>query len=284
MRDWYYGGTHYFELKVHQGNLTPQRLEESQELRKRIDKLAPRMLLQESIRDKDIPLVELGDIEVLSEISDPGPLQPGEVKVGKDVQFFKPVDLSQPQTTKREIEILTAIADRGLQNEIPAPRLLGFVAFPDSSTEIMGLLLTNIPNAHALTKLLDSYIAEEKRLNKGDQMGLDKIVDALIDPDENTFDPEDDDEDDGDYTPPRQSSKRKRADDEDEDEGEKRDSPSYQGDRKYCYCDGVSSGEMVACDGDHCVREWFRLECLGLDSPPKTDRWYCDDCEAGPGH
>lgn len=37
----------------------------------------------------------------------------------------------------------------------------------------------------------------------------------------------------------------------------------------YCYCNGVSYGEMVACDADGCVKEWFHLECVGLKVAPK---------------
>lgn len=48
----------------------------------------------------------------------------------------------------------------------------------------------------------------------------------------------------------------------------------------YCYCEQVSYGEMVACDGAQCTREWFHLPCLGLSSPPKGN-WYCDECKAG---
>jgi hypothetical protein len=45
----------------------------------------------------------------------------------------------------------------------------------------------------------------------------------------------------------------------------------------YCYCNQVSFGEMVGCDGDECKREWFHLPCIGFKNPPKG-RWYCDDC------
>jgi hypothetical protein len=37
----------------------------------------------------------------------------------------------------------------------------------------------------------------------------------------------------------------------------------------YCYCNGVSYGEMVGCDADGCEREWFHLECVGLKVAPK---------------
>lgn len=47
----------------------------------------------------------------------------------------------------------------------------------------------------------------------------------------------------------------------------------------YCYCDQVSFGEMVGCDGDTCKREWFHLPCIGFKNPPKG-KWYCDDCLA----
>ncbi|KAI1274455.1 hypothetical protein F5Y07DRAFT_214397 [Xylaria sp. FL0933] len=48
----------------------------------------------------------------------------------------------------------------------------------------------------------------------------------------------------------------------------------------YCYCNGVSYGEMVACDADDCQREWFHLDCVGLKAaPPSNMKWYCDNCK-----
>lgn len=48
----------------------------------------------------------------------------------------------------------------------------------------------------------------------------------------------------------------------------------------YCYCNGVSYGEMVACDNGTCEKEWFHLECVGLRIAPKGNaKWYCDDCK-----
>ncbi|QRV85897.1 transcriptional regulatory protein PHO23 [Ceratobasidium sp. AG-Ba] len=50
--------------------------------------------------------------------------------------------------------------------------------------------------------------------------------------------------------------------------------------RRYCYCNEVSFGEMVACDGE-CEREWFHLPCVGLQTAPGPDtKWYCKDCQA----
>lgn len=37
----------------------------------------------------------------------------------------------------------------------------------------------------------------------------------------------------------------------------------------YCFCNGVSYGEMVACDADGCSKEWFHLDCVGLKVAPK---------------
>jgi hypothetical protein len=67
---------------------------------------------------------------------------------------------------------------------------------------------------------------------------------------------------------------------------------------KYCYCDDVSYGEMVACDNESCSREWFHLKCAGLSKAPDensmsesfvflrgqelisaTVKWYCDECK-----
>ncbi|RDL41129.1 Chromatin modification-related protein [Venustampulla echinocandica] len=48
----------------------------------------------------------------------------------------------------------------------------------------------------------------------------------------------------------------------------------------YCYCNGVSYGEMVACDADDCEKEWFHLECVGLKVAPRGNaKWFCNDCK-----
>ncbi|KAI9207855.1 uncharacterized protein BJ171DRAFT_578322 [Polychytrium aggregatum] len=50
-----------------------------------------------------------------------------------------------------------------------------------------------------------------------------------------------------------------------------------EGEPLYCYCRGVSYGEMIGCDAEDCPNEWFHLDCVGLDEPPKGV-WYCNDC------
>jgi hypothetical protein len=47
---------------------------------------------------------------------------------------------------------------------------------------------------------------------------------------------------------------------------------------KYCYCQGGEYGEMVACDNSECSYQWFHLDCLKLNNPPKGKIWYCPDC------
>jgi inhibitor of growth protein 3 len=34
--------------------------------------------------------------------------------------------------------------------------------------------------------------------------------------------------------------------------------------KRYCFCNGVSYGEMIACDDDHCEKEWVRLDISNL--------------------
>ncbi|PWN87858.1 hypothetical protein FA10DRAFT_269142 [Acaromyces ingoldii] len=46
---------------------------------------------------------------------------------------------------------------------------------------------------------------------------------------------------------------------------------------RYCYCNQVSYGDMVACDHEDCPREWFHYSCVGLSNPPKG-KWYCLFC------
>ncbi|CAO3622710.1 unnamed protein product [Mucor fragilis] len=54
---------------------------------------------------------------------------------------------------------------------------------------------------------------------------------------------------------------------------------SDKGEPLYCFCQQVSYGEMVACDGENCPYEWFHMDCVGLEEPPKG-AWYCSDCTA----
>ncbi|RPD64805.1 hypothetical protein L227DRAFT_571266 [Lentinus tigrinus ALCF2SS1-6] len=49
--------------------------------------------------------------------------------------------------------------------------------------------------------------------------------------------------------------------------------------KTYCFCDGVSYGEMIGCDDEECEREWFHLACVGLTTPPEGG-WYCETCTA----
>ncbi|KAI0807065.1 hypothetical protein C8Q74DRAFT_1225620 [Fomes fomentarius] len=46
---------------------------------------------------------------------------------------------------------------------------------------------------------------------------------------------------------------------------------------RYCFCNQVSYGEMIACDNPECTREWFHMGCVGLTRIPKG-KWYCRDC------
>jgi hypothetical protein len=49
---------------------------------------------------------------------------------------------------------------------------------------------------------------------------------------------------------------------------------------RYCVCDDISWGTMIACDNETtCEKEWFHLSCIGLDElPPRRTKWYCPDC------
>ena len=47
----------------------------------------------------------------------------------------------------------------------------------------------------------------------------------------------------------------------------------------YCLCDQVSYGEMIGCDNDDCLIEWFHLSCVALTKPPpRSQKWYCPKC------
>jgi inhibitor of growth protein 4 len=45
----------------------------------------------------------------------------------------------------------------------------------------------------------------------------------------------------------------------------------------YCLCRRVAFGEMIACDNEDCLIEWFHFPCVGLTKHPKK-LWFCRDC------
>lgn len=46
---------------------------------------------------------------------------------------------------------------------------------------------------------------------------------------------------------------------------------------RYCICNQVSYGDMVACDNEDCPFEWFHYPCVAITQPPKG-KWYCPQC------
>ncbi|KAI8466114.1 MAG: hypothetical protein J3K34DRAFT_434758 [Monoraphidium minutum] len=48
---------------------------------------------------------------------------------------------------------------------------------------------------------------------------------------------------------------------------------------RYCICNNVSYGEMIACDNPDCIVEWFHYDCVGISQQPKG-KWYCPQCRA----
>jgi inhibitor of growth protein 4 len=49
----------------------------------------------------------------------------------------------------------------------------------------------------------------------------------------------------------------------------------------YCVCKRVSFGEMIACENEDCVIEWFHFACVGLSSDAThKGKWYCETCKA----
>ncbi|CAF1099720.1 unnamed protein product [Adineta steineri] len=47
--------------------------------------------------------------------------------------------------------------------------------------------------------------------------------------------------------------------------------------RRYCICNQISYGDMIACDNPTCRREWFHYPCVGIITPPKG-KWFCTEC------
>ncbi|KAF4554177.1 Transcriptional regulator PHO23-like protein 2 [Elsinoe fawcettii] len=152
----------------------------------------------------------------------------------------------------------------------------------------------------------EGWVDEEKKETlEGDRQGTEKVVRAVSDPEEFTFDPDEEGEEQGEDEGGVKKRKteeevRRLQHDEEEEEEEETDREEGEGDEeeeadkenveeennqgegqeKYCYCNGPDQGKMIACDGG-CDKEWFHLECTGLkEVPAKNEKWYCDDCKS----
>lgn len=142
----------------------------------------------------------------------------------------------------------------------------------------------------------------------GDNMGVEKVVNALIDPVHNVAGEDDGGEDEEEE---QQDEVDHEDIEEDHDASTEAEKPLVDANRKrkstsvqeptnskrqkrrvsdssedaseeltYCYCNGPSSGTMIGCDGPECEEEWFHLECAGLDDvPPEGEDWFCRNCE-----
>ncbi|KNE61355.1 hypothetical protein AMAG_06184 [Allomyces macrogynus ATCC 38327] len=55
--------------------------------------------------------------------------------------------------------------------------------------------------------------------------------------------------------------------------------PVDPNEERYCLCNQVSFGTMVACSSPDCAIEWFHFPCVGIKATPKGD-WFCPDCTA----
>lgn len=48
---------------------------------------------------------------------------------------------------------------------------------------------------------------------------------------------------------------------------------------RYCKCNSISYGSMIACENVDCVIEWFHIGCVGIaEGQMPKGKWYCPDC------
>jgi tRNA A-37 threonylcarbamoyl transferase component Bud32 len=125
---------------------------------------------------------------------------------------------------------------------------------------------------------------EIKETMEGDDMGVEKIANALHDPVKNVWDPDTDKSFGGSSTSKDEdgSKKRKGREEEEDDEeygSRKRQTKGDPCEKTHCYCDRPSSGRMIGCDGEECERGWFHFECVGFSKAPDAgEKWFCKDC------
>ena len=50
--------------------------------------------------------------------------------------------------------------------------------------------------------------------------------------------------------------------------------------REFCFCKGLPTKEMIACEGPNCSTEWFHYTCVGLTAATIPDgNWFCSNCD-----
>jgi hypothetical protein len=67
------------------------------------------------------------------------------------------------------------------------------------------------------------------------------------------------------------------GEDEEMDDSDESNREEASNGESYCVCGGPSGGQMIGCDDDNCIKQWFHIECVGLKSVPKGD-WVCQEC------
>lgn len=340
VQDWYHCQTRFYDLVVEDGKIKAKEdTEPSRSLSKRMDDLIPSMPLPKYIQQLSIPRIHARDLLVLNESAEIPPYHPTIVRCQDRQYFLKVVDMNQLQPVKREIALMKKIEAKGLHEQFHVPLLRGLVHFGSTegrSPHIMGFIMDVIRDPKPLTHMLDSNVAEDKRLKwaaeserivkilhdngivwgdakgdnfmvdaddelwiidfggsytegwidpelketeEGDDMGVERLVNGLKDPDANTVDG---------HAPETKVTpgKRERAQTSDKDDStppaKRRKEAEEDVDRDpgpYCYCNGADYGQMLACDNADCEKEWFHFECAGVREPPaEHDRWFCDDC------
>ena len=53
------------------------------------------------------------------------------------------------------------------------------------------------------------------------------------------------------------------------------DNEDYE--KVWCYCNTPSYGQMILCDNDACMIQWFYCDCLRIRKVPKGT-WRCPSC------
>nr|POE72271.1 chromatin modification-related protein yng2 [Quercus suber] len=280
---WYDCPTHFFELEVGKKGLQAIELEATPEMQDRMRNLRPELKVPKYIRDIDVPWYSASDLVVLGCSDELAAYHPCRVRLNDshdDRTFFiKVVDEAAPN--KREIKLLSRIAQLDLHSEISCPRLEALVTFASPASmdyyrnSILGFLQTDIKNPVPLTHKLDTSVPQEQRekwakeadrtkavlhkkgivwgdaqadnfmvdkddrlwiidfggsytegwvdkeLNEtkeGDDMGVQKIVNALEDPVANTIGSDDDDDD---KKEEKEQGKAKQQQEEEEEEKRK---------------------------------------------------------------
>ncbi|KAL1801623.1 hypothetical protein ACET3X_001965 [Alternaria dauci] len=205
------------------------------------------------------------------------PKESTEVPPPFDTANMKLEDLGQPEPESMEIDApapAPATARSGRNSKNATPVVGAFAEIPMARSRSSRNVNNGNSNSNTSSENNSTTGAGPKRGNKKNTQSTTATASPALKPTTNV------------KSNPPSSAASSIAQEQEYQEADAEAEPEVESEEdgdepRYCYCNEVSYGNMIACDNDDCPREWFHLGCVHLDKPPTgRTKWFCsDDCK-----